>query len=106
MLNIIFKKLNTTVLGGAILISVFSVLSKILGLLRDRMLASSFGAGQILDSYFAAFRIPDFIFNSLILGALASAFVPVFVKLSKEDESFIKQMYAVIYTYLEKRGRI
>lgn len=27
-------------------------------------------------------------------------------KLSKEDESFIKQMYAVIYTYLEKRGRI
>ena len=27
-------------------------------------------------------------------------------KLSKENESFIKQMYAVIYTYLEKRGRI
>ncbi|HNV96776.1 MAG TPA: murein biosynthesis integral membrane protein MurJ [bacterium] len=83
-----FKSLNKTVLGGAILISVFSVLSKILGLLRDRMLASSFGAGQILDSYFAAFRIPDFIFNSLILGALASAFVPVFVKLSKEDEKY------------------
>ncbi|MDD4290304.1 MAG: murein biosynthesis integral membrane protein MurJ [Patescibacteria group bacterium] len=82
----IFKSLNKTVLGGAILISVFSVLSKILGLLRDRILASNFGAGHILDSYFAAFRIPDFIFNSLILGALASAFVPVFVKLSKEDE--------------------
>lgn len=30
-----------------------------------------------------------------------------FIKqLGKEDESFIKQMYAVIYTYLEKRGRI
>ena len=52
------------------------------------MLAASFGAGQVLDCYFAAFRIPDFIFNSLILGSLASAFVPVFVKLSKEDEKY------------------
>lgn len=75
-------------MGGAILISVFSVLSKVLGLLRDRMLASHFGAGEIMDSYFAAFRIPDFIFNSLILGALASAFVPVFIKLSKQDEKY------------------
>lgn len=82
------KSLNKTVMGGAILISVFSVLSKILGLIRDRMLASNFGAGQILDSYFAAFRVPDFIFNSLILGALASAFVPVFVKLSRDDEKY------------------
>lgn len=84
----LFKSLNKTVMGGAILISVFSVLSKVLGLLRDRMLASHFGAGEIMDSYFAAFRIPDFIFNSLILGALASAFVPVFIKLSKQDEKY------------------
>ena len=84
----ILNKLNNTVLGGAILISVFSVLSKVLGLLRDRMLAASFGAGPVMDSYFAAFRIPDFIFNSLILGALASAFVPVFVKLSRDDEKY------------------
>lgn len=86
MLKRLLKKLSTTTLGGAILISVFSVLSKLLGLVRDRLLASQFGAGEILDSYFASFKIPDLIFNTLILGALASAFVPVFVKLNKEDK--------------------
>ena len=85
MFKLLFKKLNTTIVGGAILISFFTVLSKILGLVRDRILASFFGAGPILDSYFASFRIPDLIFNTLILGALASAFVPVFVKLNKKD---------------------
>lgn len=86
MLKTLLKKLNTTAIGGAILISVFSVLSKLLGLLRDRMLAHIYGAGEILDSYFASFKIPDLIFNTLILGALASAFVPVFVKLNKNDK--------------------
>lgn len=85
MIKTLFTRLNTTVMGGAILISVFSVLSKVLGLVRDRMLAHMFGAGEILDAYFASFKIPDLIFNTLILGALASAFVPVFVKLNKKD---------------------
>lgn len=85
MFKLLIKRLNSTVAGGAVLISFFIVLSKILGLIRDRMLASFFGAGQILDSYFASFRIPDLIFNTLILGALASAFVPIFVKLNKKD---------------------
>ncbi len=86
MIKILFKKLNTTILGGAILISFFSVISKILGLIRDRILASFFGAGEVLDAYFASFRIPDLIFNTLVLGALASAFVPIFVKLNRKDK--------------------
>lgn len=86
MVKILFKKLNTTILGGAILISFFTIISKVLGLVRDRILASFFGAGEILDVYFASFRIPDLIFNTLVLGALASAFVPVFVRLSQRDK--------------------
>jgi putative peptidoglycan lipid II flippase len=85
MVKRLLKKLNTTILGGAILISFFTIISKILGLVRDRMLASFFGAGKILDVYFASFRIPDLIFNTLVLGALASAFVPIFVKLNRKD---------------------
>jgi putative peptidoglycan lipid II flippase len=81
----LLKKLNNTILGGAILISFFTIISKILGLVRDRILASFFGAGKILDAYFASFRIPDLIFNTLVLGALASAFVPIFVKLNQKD---------------------
>ena len=86
MIKTLLKKLNTTILGGAILISLFTIISKILGLVRDRILASFFGAGEILDVYFASFRIPDLIFNTLVLGALASAFVPIFVKLHQRDK--------------------
>ncbi|OGG90599.1 murein biosynthesis integral membrane protein MurJ [Candidatus Kuenenbacteria bacterium RIFCSPLOWO2_12_FULL_42_13] len=83
-LNNIFKKLNNSTTGGAIVIAAFSILSKILGLLRDRLLAAKFGAGDVLDAYFAAFRLPDLIFNTLILGALSAAFIPVFIELKSK----------------------
>ncbi len=67
--------------GGAIIIAIFSILAKLLGLIRDRLLAANFGAGDILDAYYAAFKLPDLIFNTLVLGALSVAFVPVFINL-------------------------
>ena len=79
-------KMQNTVAGGAIIIALFSVLSRVLGLFRDRFLSSSFGAGWILDSYYAAFRLPDLIFNTLVLGALSSAFIPVFLKYWQKDQ--------------------
>lgn len=63
-----------------------ALLSRLLGLLRDRIFASRFGAGDDLDIYFAAFRIPDFIFNLLIAGAIASALIPVFLEIYKRNE--------------------
>lgn len=84
-------KLFSTITGGAIIIAFFSVLSKALGLYRDRLLAARFGAGDILDVYYAAFKLPDLVFNTLILGALAAAFIPVFVRYLKQDrdEAFL-----------------
>jgi len=55
MLKRLWFKLAKTTTGGAILIAVFSILSRLLGLIRDRLLASHFGAGSLLDSYYAAF---------------------------------------------------
>ena len=74
------SKLQKTIAGGAMIIALFSILSRLLGLLRDRLLSSTFGAGEVLDAYYAAFRLPDLIFNTLILGALSSAFIPIFLK--------------------------
>jgi len=71
--------LQNSVAGGAVIIAVFSILSRVFGLLRDRLLSSNFGAGQTLDAYYAAFRLPDLIFNTLVLGALSSAFIPIFL---------------------------
>lgn len=53
--------------------------------MRDRLLAGYFGAGSSLDSYFAAFKLPDLVFNILVLGALTSSFIPVFQKIYNED---------------------
>lgn len=71
---------------GAFILGVSSLLSRFLGLVRDRLFAAKFGAGDMLDAYYAAFRIPDFVFNLLILGALSSAFVPVFVRYLSKDK--------------------
>ena len=55
---------------AAILLGVFSLVSQLIGLYRDRMLAHVIGPSATLDIYYAAFRIPDFLFISI--GTLAS----------------------------------
>lgn len=82
---------SKTVGSAAMLIAVAGIVSRILGFLRDRILASHFGAGDVLDAYYAAFRIPDLIYSFLVLGALSAAFIPVFTSLladKKEDEAW------------------
>ncbi len=89
----ILKKINKTrTLGvAAFLISLSYFLSRLLGLVRDRLLASNFGIGTATDAYTAAFRIPDLLFTILVSGAFAVAFIPVFVgflERDKEDEGW------------------
>lgn len=72
---------------AAIIIASLTLASRLVGLLRDRLFASRFGAGDTLDVYYAAFRIPDFIFNLLILGTLSVAFIPVFTEWLVKDKS-------------------
>ncbi|MFH0912438.1 MAG: murein biosynthesis integral membrane protein MurJ [Patescibacteria group bacterium] len=71
---------KSSVLEATVVLAVASLVSRLFGLLRDRSLAAHFGAGNVLDAYFAAFKIPDFIFNLLLLGALSSAFIPIFTE--------------------------
>jgi putative peptidoglycan lipid II flippase len=90
--NKIFNgKPTESMTAAAFIIAVSGFASRFLGLLRDRVLASQFGAGDILDAYYAAFRIPDLLYNLLILGALSAAFIPVFTGLisnNKDEEGW------------------
>ncbi|MBU2214278.1 murein biosynthesis integral membrane protein MurJ, partial [Patescibacteria group bacterium] len=83
--NFINSQPSRSVLSAAFVITLAGLASRLLGLFRDRLLASSFGAGDTLDIYYAAFRIPDLIYNLLILGALSSALIPVFTSLISKD---------------------
>jgi putative peptidoglycan lipid II flippase len=89
--KILNSKPTESVISAAFIIIAAGLVSNVLGLFRDRLLASTFGAGDTLDAYYAAFRIPDLIYNLLILGALSAAFIPVFTGLiskEKDDEAW------------------
>jgi putative peptidoglycan lipid II flippase len=58
----------------------FTFLSRILGLVRDMVLASFFGAGMAADAFFVAFRIPNLLRRLFAEGSLTIAFIPVFTE--------------------------
>ena len=77
-----FKKLfgfkTKRISSAALILAASSLVSAFLGIYRNRLLASTFGASAELDAYFAAFRLPDFIYSILIAGGIVVAFLPLF----------------------------
>lgn len=63
---------------AALLLTAAMISSRLLGYVRDAMLYAQFGLSRYTNSYQAAFSVPDFFYNILVGGALASAFIPVF----------------------------
>ncbi|MBA2758790.1 MAG: murein biosynthesis integral membrane protein MurJ [Chloroflexia bacterium] len=63
---------------NAIIVGLAFVLSRILGLVREQVLASQFGTSREMDAYVSAFRIPDLLFLVVIAGSFGAAFIPVF----------------------------
>lgn len=83
---------------AAFWLALFSLFSQILAFLRDRLLAYHFGAGEALDIYYTAFRIPDLIF--ITVGSLVSisVLVPMFSKKAARDEVSVKSYVNSIFT--------
>ena len=85
-MNVLNVESKTITLSAAIL-AISSVASGLLGIIRNWILAGRFPARE-LDVYFAAFRIPDFIYQILIFGGVVVAFLPLFSEYyskNKED---------------------
>ena len=61
--------------------------SRVLGMVREMVIANTYGGGMESDAFYAAFTIPDLMYDLLVSGALSSGFMPVFNSfLSKDDE--------------------
>lgn len=84
MFKNVFKRQINSITVAATLVAFSSLASRLLGIIRDRILAGQFGAGTTLDIYYAAFRIPDLIYNLIVLGALSAGFIPIFTSLIKD----------------------
>jgi len=90
--------------SAAIILAIASLVSALLGLIRDRLLAGTFGAGRELDIYYIAFKIPDFISIVLIIGAISAAITPIFshylVRSKKEAFDFLSNLINVFLLFL------
>ena len=86
---------------AAYVLAIFALLSSVLALFRDKLLAYTFGAGHQLDIYYAAFRVPDFIFA--LIGSLVSAsillpfFIDSFSRSHEEGKSFSDAIFTIFF---------
>lgn len=68
------------------IVGLSTIVTRILGFIRDMVIASAFGAGMEADAYFVAFRIPSMLRRLVGEGALTVAFIPVFVEERQQSE--------------------
>ena len=90
----LFNKDFGNVHHAAILLGVAMFMSQILGLVRDRILASSIGPSQTLDIYYAAFRIPDLLFVTIASLASVTAVAPMLAKYFKDGDGEVEKLKA------------
>ncbi len=95
--NIFYKEIDG-LHQAAYLLGIFAFLSQVLALLRDRVLASSFGTNHVLDIYYSSFEIPDFIFATVASIVSISVLVPFITakleKSSDEAKCFINTIFS------------
>ena len=69
-----------------------TLLSRLLGLLRESILAGIFGASYLLDAFFVAYRLPNLLRDMAAEGALGASFTTVFTKTWEKDSQKAKQL--------------
>lgn len=67
-------------------VSGMTLLSRVLGFIRDMVVARIFGAGEVTDAFFVAFKIPNFLRRLFAEGAFSQSFVPVFSEYKTQRE--------------------
>ena len=77
---------------AAFWLAFFGIAADVLGLVRDRLLAGTFGASRELDIYYAAFRVPDFIYTFMLLFTASTAIIPVFLKKYGEKKEAAEEL--------------
>jgi putative peptidoglycan lipid II flippase len=83
---------------GALLLSTLTLVSYVVGLLRDRTLARTFGAGVEYDAFIAAFQLPELALDVLVASGLTAPFVPIFSGLRSEAEDEAARFARTIVT--------
>ncbi|MBA3581502.1 MAG: murein biosynthesis integral membrane protein MurJ [Gammaproteobacteria bacterium] len=82
-------------LRSGLIFSVFTLLSRVMGFVRDVVIANIFGASAASDAFFVAFKIPNFFRRLFAEGAFSQAFVPIFGEYqTQEDRTKLRLLVA------------
>ena len=86
------------VVGALGVIGTATLASRILGFVRDMVVALVFGAGPVTDAFFVAFRIPNILRRLLAEGALSTAVIPVFTEyaVTRPRDELVGMLRAVL----------
>ncbi|MBW2021739.1 MAG: murein biosynthesis integral membrane protein MurJ [Deltaproteobacteria bacterium] len=99
--NRVSQQNSEQVTRAAGIVGFFTFLSRILGLIRDMVIAALFGSGMIADAFFVAFRIPNLLRRLFAEGSLTIAFIPVFTEyLNKKNRTEALELARVTLTIL------
>jgi putative peptidoglycan lipid II flippase len=101
MVNRLLKWLEQDIVGvhqAAYILGASAFLSQLLALIRDRMLASHFGAGISLDIYYSAFRVQDFIYFSITSLVSISVLLPLLIEALESSKEKGKRILDTLFT--------
>lgn len=91
---------QSNIFTAAFFIVATTIFGQILGLLKYRLLVSFFGASSDLGVFLAAFRVPDFLFQIFIAGALSTSFIPLFSDfISQDKKNEANKFTSAVLTY-------
>ncbi len=85
-----------TLIRSTIVVSAMTLISRVMGLLRDVLFATLFAASAGMDAFLVAFKIPNFGRRLFAEGAFSQAFVPVFTETKTQQEQEVKELVDVV----------
>lgn len=107
MVSRIIRIVNKEISGlheAAYLLAFFAILSQLLALVRDKLLANAFGAGNVLDIYYAAFRLPDLLYVCVVSIVSATVIMPFLIEKfevgESEGKNFANQVFSFFFLML------
>ena len=78
----------------------YTMASRVLGFVRDILIAALLGAGPVADAFFVAFKLPNFFRRLFAEGAFSAAFVPLFTRILGEEGDVVGGKVGLPYRHI------
>ncbi len=95
-----FQRESKSFQDAALVLGIFTLLSQLLGLVRDRLLAHYVGPGPVLDVYYAAFRLPDFLYISIASLASVTVLLPFLAARMQKSDDEARAFFGRVFSAL------